>query len=649
MEALALLRDAQRLTSVPVKDVKIEQGFWGERQAVNRDRTIPAITHQMEITGRLDAWKLDWKPGQPEPHIFWDSDAGKWIEAIGFSLATHPNEAFEKKADEVIDMIEQAQQPDGYLNIYYTAVEPDKRWTNLRDRHELYDAGHLIEAAVAYYQATGKRKLLDILCRYTDHIEKQFGWGEGQRRGYPGHPELELALVKLYRETGEERYLNLSKYFVEERGQTPHYFDVEALARGDDPRNYWAQTYHYCQAHEPIRDQKKATGHSVRAAYLYSGVADIVAEMGDTELLETMRAIWNDLTEHQMYVTGGLGPAHTNEGFTFEYDLPNETAYAETCASIALAFWAQRMFHIDPDSRYIDVMERALYNGVMAGVSYEGEHFFYANPLASYPKVNPYERWSGITSADHYRRSEWFQCACCPPNLARIVASINSYIYSTNGQTLYVHLYNQNQAKVELGGQNVGIEQVTNYPWDGAVDLKVTVEQPTAFELALRIPDWCHSYSIRVNGSPVTPPVTRGYARLNQTWATGDTVSLVLDMPVERVMPNPEIRQDAGNIALQRGPVVYCLEQVDNGSHLANVAIPPESKLTASIDADLFGGVGIITGEAVRIEPKNWTSGLYRSQSQVEVQRKPFTFKAIPYCFWANREPGEMRVWIRES
>ncbi len=483
-----MITNTPSLSAIPLHDVQIGTGFWGQRQATNRDRTIPAIYHQMQITGRLDAWHLNWQPGQPKPHIFWDSDAGKWIEAVGYSLSTQPNPEFERQVDEVVDLIEQAQQPDGYLNIFYTAVEPENRWSNLRDRHELYDAGHLIEAAVAYYQATGKRKLLDVLCRYADHIDARFGPNEGQKRGYPGHPELELALVKLYQATGERRYLNLSKYFIDERGQPPHYFDLEARERGEDPRNFWAKTYHYCQAHAPIREQTEAKGHSVRAGYLYSGAADVALETGDEPLLDAMRAIWHDLTEHAMYITGGLGPAHTNEGFTFAYDLPNENAYAETCASIALVFWAQRMFHLDPDSRYIDVMERALYNGVLSGVSYEGSHFFYANPLASYPNVNPYERWSGIATDRYYRRSEWFDCACCPPNLARLVASIGAYFYSMTADTLYVHLYNQNRAQVQLNGTPVQVEQQTNYPWDGTIQLTFQVDQPTEFELALRIP-----------------------------------------------------------------------------------------------------------------------------------------------------------------
>lgn len=650
MESLLLISATQKPTAVPTPNVKIESGLWGERQSTNRDRTIPAIYYQMKITGRLDAWRLDWKPGQtPKPHIFWDSDAGKWIEAVGYSLMTQPNPEFEKQVDETVELIEKAQQSDGYLNIFFTSVEPQNRWKNLRDWHELYDAGHLIEGAITYYQATGKRKLLDVLIRYTDLIDTKFGPNEGQRRAYDGHPEVELALVKLYHETGEERYLNLSTYFINERGQQPHYFDIETVERGDDPRNFWAKNYRYCQAHVPIREQKEATGHSVRAAYLYSGVADMAAETGDTELLEVCRSIWDDLTQHQMYITGGLGPAHTNEGFTFAYDLPNETAYAETCASIALVFWAQRMFHADPDSRYIDVMERALYNGVLSGVSFEGKHFFYANPLASFPNVNPYERWSGITTDQHYRRSEWFECACCPPNLARMIGSVGSYFYSTTRDTLYVHLYNPNTAHFDLGGQHVELTQKTSYPWDGEIQFTVNTSQPTHFTLALRIPGWSREFQITIDGSPVSVQPVNGYVHITRDWQSNNTVTLSLAMPVERIAPHPEIRQDAGCIALQRGPVVYCLEEVDNGARLANVVIPRASELIPSVDPTLFGGVGVITGKGLRVEPDRWPGGLYQPQSVISEARSEFTFKAIPYCFWANRQPGEMRVWIRES
>ncbi|MBX3086432.1 MAG: glycoside hydrolase family 127 protein [Anaerolineae bacterium] len=632
-----------------VKDVSITGGFWADRQATNRNSTIPAIHHQMEITGRIDAWRLQWQPGQTKPHIFWDSDAGKWIEAAGYSLMTNPDPTLEKWVDALVDLIESAQQPDGYLNIFFTAVEPQNKWRNLRDWHELYDAGHLIEGAVAYAQATGKTKLLDVLRRYADHIDQRFGPNEGQRRGYCGHPEVELAMVKLYRQTGDQRYLNLAKYFIDERGREPHYFDLEANERGDDPAKFWAKTYRYCQAHVPIREQATAMGHSVRAGYLYSGVADVAAETGDDSLLKADQRFWDDLTQHQLYITGGLGPAHANEGFTFAYDLPNETAYAETCASISLVFWAQRMFQIDPDSRYIDVMERALYNNVLAGVSYKGDTFFYANPLASYPYVNPYEHFSGITSEKHYHRSEWFDCACCPPNLARMVASVGNYFYSTTDDTLFVHLYNQNRATFSFGGQSIQLDQTTNYPWDGQIKFTIHTDKPASFTLALRVPNWCSEYHLEVNGQAVESQPTRGYLHLERTWSEADQVTLMLAMPVERVVANPLVRQDAGCIALQRGPVVYCLEEVDNGAQLANIAIPRKNALTAVFEPDLFGGISVIAGQAMRVEPLKWPGGLYQPQSNFQYGQTPFTFKAIPYCFWANREPGEMRVWIREA
>ncbi len=639
------------LQAVPSKQVRIDGGYWGERQTVNRQRTIPAIHHQMEKTGQLEALNL--KRTHPNTrsviYMFWDSDFGKWLEAVGYSLETHPDPALEKQTDELINRMEKAQQADGYMNTYFSVLEPENRWRNLRDWHEMYNAGHLIEGAVAYAQATNKSKVQDVLRRYADLIDTTFGRKEGQKRGYCGHPEIELALVKLYHATNDKRYLDLSKYFIDERGQQPHYFDQEAAERGDDPAKFWAKTYHYCQAHAPIREQFGATGHAVRACYLYAGVADIAAETGDDTLRDASLRFWDDLTQHQMYITGGLGPAHANEGFTFAYDFPNETAYAETCASIALVFWAQRMFRLDPHSRYIDVMERALYNGVMSGVSYEGDHFFYANPLASYPHVNPYEHWSGIQTAEHYRRSEWFFCACCPPNVARLVASIGGYFYATSGDTLYVNLYNQNSTQVNLNGSAVRIEQHTNYPWNNDVQFVVKVDQSTQFTLALRIPEWCRDFNVAVNGSRQQVDPSNGYARIARRWSNGDEVTLSLSMPVERVIAHPDIRQDAGTIALQRGPVVYCLEGADNGNRLANVTIPRDARLNATVDAGLFGGVGTISGDAARVEPARWQGGLYQPQSLVQVTPSPFTFKAIPYAFWANREPGEMRVWLREA
>lgn len=633
--------------------VKIDGGFWGDRQQVNRNRTIPAIYDQLERTGRLAAWDLQYdkeKDPRKERHViymFWDSDTGKYIEAVGYSLHTHPDPALQQQTDALIERIRHAQQPDGYLNTYFTSIEPQMRWRNLRDWHEMYNAGHLIEGAVAYYRGTGKRELLDTLSRFADHIDSKFGPDDGKKRGYPGHPELEMALVKLYNATGEQHYLDLSKYFINERGQQPHYFDQEALERGDDPAKFWATSYHYCQAHEPLREQETATGHAVRACYLYAGVADIARETGDQELVEVSRRLWDDLTQHQMYITGGLGPARTNEGFTFGYDLPNETAYAETCAGIALAFWAHRMFHIDPDGRYIDVMERALYNNVLSGVSVEGDHFFYANPLAAYPNVDPTKPLTSGAKDQHYRREPWFFCPCCPPNLARIVAGLGEYFYSTAPGRLYIHLYNNNTGRFELGGQSVQVQQQTDYPWDGRVQLTVKVEHPAAFEIALRVPGWCRAYSVDVNGQGQQVSPQKGYIVLNREWADGDSVVLNLEMPVERMLPHPLIREDAGQIAMQRGPLVYCLEQADNGPQLANVVIPGDADLKPERRPDLLGGIVAIAGHAIRIEPSEWGDQLYKPQRDLQLKQTPFVFTAIPYFLWANREPGEMRVWMR--
>ena len=643
--------NGNRVAPVPLSQVSITAGFWAERQAVNRERTIPAIYRKLEETGRIKAWSMARAHALPKErtavYMFWDSDTGKWLESVAYSLATHPDPDLHAQADALIDAVAGAQQADGYLNTYFPVLHPEGRWTNLRDWHEMYNAGHLIEAAVAYHQATGKRKLLDVLVRFAEHIDATFGADEGKLRGYPGHPEMELALVKLYRETGQSRWLDLAAYFIEERGQSPHYFDIEAARRGEKREDFWAQTYRYCQAHAPLRQHTEANGHAVRACYLYAGVADVALETGDADLLRLSRLLWDDLTQKQMYIHGGIGPAHANEGFTFAYDMPTETAYAETCAAIALAFWAQRMFHLDPDSRYIDIMERAIYNSSLSGLSYSGDQFFYGNPLAAYPGVNPLGRWNDVIEQGHYRRVDWYFCPCCPPNISRLIASIGEYSYSQAGSRVYTHLYHDNAVALTIDGQAVSLTQTTNYPWDESVRFTIETGAPVSFELALRIPDWCHAYSLSVNDEQMEAAAERGYAVLARKWSRGDRVDLTLSMPVERVLPHASIRQVAGQIALQRGPLVYCLEEVDNGPRLANICIPRDAPLDASFDDRLFGGVSVITGQAMRIERSGRESSLYLHESQGGNTTAPVGFKAIPYFLWANREPGEMRVWLR--
>ncbi len=644
-----------RAAPIPLKQVSITRGFWGERQTVNRAVTIPAIYRKLEETGRIESWSMGGPAVPPPSHqrigvrVFWDSDSGKWLESVAYSLATHPDAELQALADDLIDAIAGAQRDDGYLNTYFPVHFPEGEWANLRDNHEMYNAGHLLEAAVAYAQATGKRKMLDVLIRFTDHIAATFGTEDGKRRGYGGHPEIELALVKLYRETGEKRFLDLASYLIDERGQAPHYYDQESLQRGEQPEDYWARTYRYCQAHLPLREHTEANGHSVRACYLYAGIADVALETGDDELLRLSRLLWDDLTRHQMYVHGGVGPSHHNEGFTFAYDMPTETAYCETCAAIALAFWAHRMFHLDPHSRYIDVMELAIYNSSLSGLSYSGDQFFYANPLAAYPGVNPQGRWHDTMDNGHYRRTPWFHCPCCPPNISRLIASIGEYAYSQAGDRVYVQMYHDNAVALNIGGKDLRLMQETQYPWVGSVRISVESTGTVAFEMALRIPDWCYDYTLSINGEAQAAPAERGYAILSREWNDGDTIELALAMPVERVMPHPSIRQIAGQIALQRGPLVYCLEEVDNGSRLANVCIPETSELDVSFDSELFGGVSVITGQALRIEPAEESAALYRHHSRAGYNQTAFSFKAVPYYLWANRAPGEMRVWIRSS
>jgi hypothetical protein len=565
--------------------------------------------------------------------MFWDSDVAKWIEAASYSLAMHPDPQLDGLLDEVIALIAQAQHADGYLNTWFTTIDPRDRWTNLRDWHELYCAGHLIEAAVAHYEATGKRTLLDVLCRYADHIGSMFGPGPGQKRGYCGHPEIELALVKLAHATGERRYMELSRYFVDERGRQPHYFDQEARARGEDPATFWARSYEYNQSHLPVREQPEVVGHAVRAVYLYSATADLSAEYGDAGLLGACKRLWTHLTTKRTYVMGGIGASRSNEGFTSDYDLPNESAYAETCAAIGLIFWAHRMLQLDLDRRYTDVLELALYNAVLSGVSLDGETFFYDNPLAS--------------TGTHHRQA-WFSCPCCPPNLARLLASLGAYVYAQNETDAVVHLYIQGAGQFQIDGQRVTLRQETNYPWDSSVVLHMELERPASFGLRLRLPGWCAAPQVHVNGAKVDVSAASeaGYLRIAREWQDGDQVALDLPMPVERVYAHPAVVANAGQVALRRGPLVYCLEQVDHSVPLHRIALPEMADLTPRFAPDLLGGMVVLGGSGVALDDAGWDGVLYRSDRPTT---QPCSITAIPYYAWDHREPGPMRVWIRSQ
>ncbi len=628
----------RNLQAVSFTKVELTDTFWKRFQETNRTVTLETEREQCEQTGRIDAMKLDWKEGKPnKPHIFWDSDLAKGIEAASYSLASHPDKKLEACLDKVIALIVKAQAEDGYFNSYFQQIEPENCWTNLRDRHELYCAGHLIEAAVAHFETTGKRSLLDAMCRFADNIASVFGTKKGQKRGYCGHEEIELALVKLARVTGVRKYLELSKYFVEERGRKPYYYDVEAKARGEDPtkrhRAHETEEYGYFQAHRPVREQDTVTGHSVRAMYLYCAMADLAREYQDESLLKACERLWTHLCEKNMYVTGGIGSSRHNEGFTFDYDLPNETAYAETCANIGLVFWAHRMLQLTADGRYADVLERALYNGVISGVSLDGKKFFYENRLA--------------TTGDHHRQA-WFGCACCPPNIARLLASLGGYLYAHTDHELYVNIYAQSKGEIKLDGHTVTIEQKTKYPWNGDVALTLSGAPSKKFALLLRIPSWCHDWSVTGDGDAKTikAKMVNGYLRIEREWKKSETIRLRFEMPVEQIRANPRIRQDIGKIALQRGPIVYCVEETDLGAPVHQLLVRGETPLKSSYKADLLGGVCVVTGKGKLLEDKDWGRDIYRPEAP---KTKPVTFTAVPYFAWDNRKPGSMAVWLERA
>jgi DUF1680 family protein len=631
------------------KQVRIKDGFWSRYQELITNEVIPyqwrAMNDQIPDAPKSHAIKNlqiagGSETGEFHGFIFQDSDVYKWLEAVAYSLMTHPDSELEQLADIVVEIIAKAQHPDGYINSYFTIAKPEARWTNLRDWHELYCAGHFFEAAAAYYQAVGNTQVLDTARKFVDYLLEVFGSNPEQIPGYPGHEEIELALVKLYQVTDDERYLQLSKFFIEERGRQPHFFDFESEQRDEKP----AGDYRYWQAHLPVRKQTTAEGHAVRAVYLYTAVADIAYYTRDQELIETCFEVWQNVVRRRMYITGGIGASAHGESFSFDYDLPNDRAYSETCAAIGLIFWAQRMLKLIQNSEFADVMELALYNSALSGISLDGRRFFYVNPLEVWPEAchnRADQRHVKVT------RQPWFGCACCPPNIARLLASLGSYIYTkTNEREIYTNLYIGGTAEIELGDQIILITQNSELPWNGKVKLTLRVAKPEQFTLALRIPGWCSAPKIAVNGEAVNLNTIsdKGYAKITRVWVDGDTVDL--DFPMETVLitANPKVRANSGKKAVMRGPLVYCLEEVDNGADLHNLILNANTKFDVSFDPNLLNGIAIISAEGVR-ELANWDDTLYRVNASLETQPVKLTF--IPYYAWANRDPGEMLVWVR--
>jgi DUF1680 family protein len=634
----------RRYTPVRFADVEVGPGFWHERLETVLTKTIPSQYEQLERHGILESLKAP-KPTPPlripisnhgmSTQVFWDSDVGKWIEAASYALSHRRDAAIEARIEEITDWLEETQLRDGYLNCWYIGREIDKRWTNLRDRHELYCAGHMIEGAIAYYQATGRRRLLDIFCRYVDHIAATFGTGPDQKRGYCGHPEIELALIRLYHATKNRAHLDLAAYFINERGnQLPHYFDVEALARGEDPGKYWFHTHEYSQSHKPVRQQDKAVGHAVRALYLYSAMADLAADLGDDALKKACEALWRDVTDKRMYVTAGVGPSASNEGFTRDYDLPNDTAYAETCASVALIFFAQRMLNLECDGAYADILELALYNGALSGLSRDGARYFYQNPLES---DGSHTRW------------EWHPCPCCTMNVSRLVASVGGYFYSTAEGALAVHLYGTNSARVKIDGREVLVRQQADYPLFGKVILEIEPAEPAEFTLALRIPGWARSHQISVNGAALANDAPRrGYAQVRRRWRKGDVVELILPMAAERLYANPNVRADIGRVSLRRGPLIYCVEEVDNpATPVPLLRLPKTARLSPQLRPELFDGIVTIVAEAevADVDDNASASALYQGEP---FARENARLTAVPYYVWSNRGPNRMAVWLPE-
>ncbi|MCM1044943.1 MAG: glycoside hydrolase family 127 protein [Candidatus Gastranaerophilales bacterium] len=722
--------DAEKFSAPPdLFDVRITDAFWGREQELVRREVIPYqwealndrvpgadpsfCMHNFKAAGRLMRERRTHKDFVPPAYtfrgfqvlpeegkapeedkfygfVFQDSDFSKWIEAVGYSLINCPDAALERTADEAIDIVCAAQAPNGYLDTYYIINGMDRIFTNLRDHHELYCFGHLVEGAISYYQATGKDKLLKAALRYGDFVNSVFGPEEGRLQGYPGHEIAEMALARLYELTGEKKYLDLGKFFIDMRGRKPYYFDLEEKERAEHEGRVYREDadpnrYAYHQANQPVREQTEAVGHAVRAVYLYSGMADMARLTRDQELYQACERLWNSIVREKLYITGGIGGTHMGEAFSYPYDLPGDTAYSETCAAIGLVFFARRMLELQANAEYGDVMERALYNTVLAGMALDGKSFFYVNPL----EVDPVACAQDGRKA-HVKpvRQKWFGCACCPPNIARLVSSLGAYIYTQNPDMLFVHLYVGSRITVKTRNGELAAELKSGFPWQGKVSMTLHLKNaPFRHTLAFRIPAWCDSacveiwrkdqelVSLHIEGGQLKTTAARlsqeqlaqvlatgqtapesaeepkmylekGYLYLTGAWQDGDEIALDLKMEVKCLQAHTKVREEIGKVAFVRGPICYCMEEADNGKdlHLCNVDMSALRDIAAEPDETLGHIMYILRVPGERRQTSGEEAALYQPYKP-PVRRKT-TLTLIPYYAWANRGEGEMRVWI---
>ena len=643
------------MKNINLSQIKIKDGFWSEKQELITEQVIPfqekVLNDEIEGVEKSHAFAnfriaAGLEKGEFYGMVFQDSDVAKWLEGVAYSLTVKPNPELEKRVDEIIDTIAMAQQPDGYLNTYFTIKEPEHRWQNLQECHELYCAGHMMEAAAAYYETTGKDKLLKVMERMADHIGEQFG--PGKRPGIPGHQEVEIGLMRLYHVTGKEKYKELAQYFIDERGKNPHFFEEESEKRGWKHFGIDPKDTKYNQSFAPVREQKTAEGHSVRAVYMYTAMADIAAQTGEKELTQVCETLWNNITQKRMYLTGGIGSTMEGEAFSIDYDLPNDMAYAETCASIGLGFFARRMLDIHADNRYADIMERVLYNGVLSGIQLDGKRFFYVNPLEVNPGVS-----GEIFGYKHVlpQRPGWYACACCPPNLVRMVMSLGKYAWGESEDTVYSHLFVGGEAKLGLAQ----VEVESDYPWNGRVSYTVTpTERQRKFSFAIRIPAYVKDKKILLNGRALSDSAAEadaksvvekdGYLYFTGKWEKQEKIELRFELPVRKIYCNTAVRANENCVALMRGPVVYCFEGVDNDGLLQELRISDQTAFEASICQEgALKGMTVLTGKGEKLLE---TDVLY---SENRAHRQPVVLRAIPYFAWGNRGVNQMRVWMEEA